>query len=361
MLGLVGCATLAFWLGPMRVVEGLDVLLARNGRAPMPMAWLDFVRVSAEPPGYLREPDRRLLLGVESQVPEGTLLTIRGIPLREGRKLVLTDGKAEVPFVSDGSGGAVARWTVASSAELRIGARFGNVLIEDPESLSIGSVIDEAPRVEVEGAPKTVELSDLDRLEIRYAASDDHGLRQVDLVLRAGNREDRRVLSRLDGETKLETGGHALTARDPFLRRMFLPVAITVEARDADPLRGPKWESASYHAAGAAVGNGRLAIRCAGVGARRGRDFSAWQISDTRPSSTLPHGRGASACGARCGCHARSHRWELAAYDRRRHIFCSADAGVLEGAQACRVGHQKPRRNAVDVVCAARQSDAQAV
>src|SRR5690606_31988759 len=56
-----------------------------------------------------------------------------------------------------------------------------------------------------------------------------------------GDREDRRVLSRLDGESRIERGGHALTPRDTFLRRMFMPVEITVEARDNDPLGGPQW------------------------------------------------------------------------------------------------------------------------
>jgi hypothetical protein len=277
---------IAFVVGPMRVVEGIDVLVARHGRAPVPMAWLDFVRVSAEPPGYLRAPPRRLLLGVESPLPEGTLLTVRGIPLRDGRKLVLTDGRDEVPFANDGSGGVVARWTISSSGKLLIGARFGQVLIEDPESLDVISVPDEAPHVELEGAPKTVALDELDRLEIRYTASDDHGLRQIDLVLRAGNREDRRVLGRLDGESKRETGGYALTPRDPFLRRMFLPIVITVEARDADPLRGPKWgASQPITLVPPAVGEPEAQRFSALVTARAAiLDLLAWQL-DASPKA----------------------------------------------------------------------------
>lgn len=275
-------AVLAFAIGPLRVLEGLDVLVARGGRAPLPMAWLDFVRVTAEPPGYLRQPDRRVLLGLPAHLPEGTLLTVRGIPLREGRKLVLTDGESEVPFVHDGSGAMVARWTVAKSGELSIAARFGDVLIEDPESLELTSVPDEAPVVEVEDAPRTVELGALDRLEIRYAAADDHGLRQIDLVLRAGNREDRRSLARLDGESKLERGGYALAPRDPFLRRMFLPVLITVEARDADPLRGPKWGvSEAITLVPPAVGAPEAQRFAALVAARSALvDFLAWQLDD---------------------------------------------------------------------------------
>ena len=285
MLAASLVALVGFAAGPMRVIEGLDVLVAHKGRAPLPMAWLDFVRVTADPPGYLREPSRRVLLGIESRHPEGTLLSVRGIPIREGRKLVLTDGQREVPFVSDGSGGVIARWTVDASSELKIAARFGNVLIEDPETLPITSVPDEAPEVELEGAPKTIELRDLPRLELRYVASDDHGLRQIDLVLRAGNREDRRTLARLDGESRLEQGGHALTPRDPFLRRMFLPIVVTVEARDSDPLGGPKWgASEAITLVPPAVGEPE-AERFAALAGARGAivDFLAWQLGDEKP------------------------------------------------------------------------------
>jgi hypothetical protein len=66
-------------------------------------------------------------------------------------------------------------------------------------------------------------------------------LKQVDVVLRAGDREDRRIVARLDGESTFERGSHVLSPRDPFLRRMYLPVQVMVEARDNDPVRGPKW------------------------------------------------------------------------------------------------------------------------
>ena len=227
---------------PARVVEGFDVLLASRGRAPLPLSWLDFVRVTAQPPAYLRGEDRDLVRGgLTTEQPTGTLLTVRGIPTRKGRRLVLTDGTTEVPFVSDGSGGVVARWSVQADAVLRVAARFGEVLIEEHDSLPVATRVDEAPRVEVEGAPRTVHLRDVDRLSILYFVTDDHGLREIDLVLRAGNREERRVLARLSGETRIERGGHALTPQDSFLQRVFLPVQVSIEARDNDPVRGPKW------------------------------------------------------------------------------------------------------------------------
>lgn len=238
---VVMAALIAFIVGPLRVLEGLNVSLAQDGRAIVPMPYLDEVSVHAKPPSYLRVPGRSVLPGVRSRLPEGTLLTVRGAPRHAGRQLVLSDGVAEVAFADDGSGGVVARWTLTESAELTIAARFGEVLVEDPTPLSVVAVADASPVVSVEGAPRTVKLTEADRIELRYEARDDYGLRQVDLVMRAGGREERRVLLRLDGTSTVERGGHALSTRDPWLRRMFLPIIVTIEARDDDPSSGSKW------------------------------------------------------------------------------------------------------------------------
>ncbi len=232
--------------GPFRVVEGLDVLMAVRGVGPLPLEWLSSVRVTTQSPAYLREPDRRLFLGAASLLPIGTQITVAGVPIHEGRALVLSDGDEMVPFVDDGKGGVVARWTVEGATELRVAARFGSVRIDEPDPLWIAAVPDEPPRVELwlltatggrEPAPRTLSLSDVDRIGLEYSAVDDHGLRAVDVVLRAGTREDRRALARLDGESAVDAGGYTLSASDPFLKRAFVPVAVTVEARDGDPSR----------------------------------------------------------------------------------------------------------------------------
>lgn len=238
-------ALFSFGFGPFRVLEGLAVLGARDGVAPVGLTWLDAVTIRAQPPAYLRRGARMLSPGITTTLPVGTLLTVRGTPRRDGRQLVLTDGEREVLFVSDGRHGVIANWTVETSARLRVAARFGEVLIEDPEALDINALDDRAPEVKLvyrkddgseHAAPQRLELEGLDKLDLRYGVSDDHGLRQIDLVLRAGQREDRRVLGRYNGETRSEQGGYVLHARDPFMRRMFLPVVVTIEARDGDPL-----------------------------------------------------------------------------------------------------------------------------
>lgn len=224
------------------VLEGADVLAARHGKAPVAMGWLDDLEVVARPPEYLHQPEHHELALLPLMVPYGTVVTVRGVPAHPGRRLLLSDGQDEVPFVDDGAGAQVARWTVTRTTTLRTVARFGQVVIPEPDAMPVESIPDAAPVVTLEGAPKTLMLVEqTEDLPIRYEATDDHGLREVHLVLRSGAREERRVLARLDGEQTSDKGGMVLRLRDPFFRRAHAPVEITVEAKDNDPLTGPKW------------------------------------------------------------------------------------------------------------------------
>lgn len=238
-------STLAAWVAnPWGVLEGADVLVARGGVAPFGMTWLGGVQIVARPPDYLREEEQLVLPYDVVALPRGTLLTVWGTPIHAGRRLVLTDGVAEVPFVEDGAGQVVARWPLADSARLRIVARFGEVIIPEPSETSIESIPDAAPVVHLEGAPKLIRLAldeDASEVPIVYEATDDHGLREIHLVLRAGPREERRVLARLDGETRSERGGYKLRASEPFIKKSHAPIEIRVEAKDNDPITGPKW------------------------------------------------------------------------------------------------------------------------
>jgi hypothetical protein len=232
-------AALAF--DPARVLEGLDVLVARGGRAPVPMPWLGSLHVESQPPAYLRSESHPLFPEGVVHEPAGSVILFQGVPERDGRRLVLVGDGREVPFVSDGAGSVVARWQLTHPVALQVAARFGNVLITEPDVLSLKPIADEAPEVELEDAPRSVLLQDLQALELRYAVRDDHGLREVALVLRSGGRESRRTLERLDGEAKQHTGAQALSPRDALLRRSFLPVEVTIEARDNDGVAGAKW------------------------------------------------------------------------------------------------------------------------
>ncbi len=224
------------------VLEGGDVLFAHRGIAPVAMQWLDGIEVSARPPEYLHQNEIHETATTALALPFGTSITLRGQPVHAGRRLFLNDGTSEVPFVEDGAGGVVARWTLSTSASLRVVARFGDVVIAQSDAMAVTSIPDDAPVVHLEGAPRQVRLVDeSDDIPIKYEASDDHGLREVHLVLRSAGREERRVLARFDGETQTDAGGRILRLRDPFLKKSHAPVEITVEAKDNDPLNGPKW------------------------------------------------------------------------------------------------------------------------
>jgi hypothetical protein len=224
------------------LIEGVDVMVARGGVAPLPMTWLDGLDVSARPPEYLHQSEIHQLAFQSIVLPSGTSITMRGTPTHSGRRLLLSDGSQEIPFVDDGSGAVVARWSLTQSRTLRVVARFGDVVIPAPDSLEVQSIDDEPPVVRLEGAPREVKLIEADSdIPIRFEAEDDHGLREVQLVLRSGTREDRRQLAHLDDETRVFRSGSVLRLRDAFLKKSHVPVSVTVEAKDNDPLTGPKW------------------------------------------------------------------------------------------------------------------------
>ena len=224
------------------LLEGGDVLASRHGLAPLDMHWLDATEVVTRPPDYLHQPEQHELTVGPRMLPYGTVVTLRGVPLHAGRRLLLGDGTAEVPFVEDGTGAVVARWTLERSTILHVVARFGDVAVRDPDALELQSIPDESPVVVLEGAPGERRLVDAtEDIPLRYVATDDHGLREVHLVLRSGTKEERRELAHLDGQTTRNEGGQVLRLRDSFLRKSHAPIQITVEAKDNDPLTGPKW------------------------------------------------------------------------------------------------------------------------
>ena len=224
-----------------RVLEGLDVALASRGTAPIAMPWLDVTGVSAQPPAYLRIAEHSILFGSHLSEPTGSLISVRGGPLQAGRELVLTNGQQSVEFIETAEGEVVAHWTLLQSVRLRIAARFGPTLIEQDDSILIDAETDEPPEVVLENEGQTVQLGRVARVELKYQAFDDHGLRQLDVVLKAADHEERRTLMRLDGQQREQVGAYALRVGDPFLKEVHLPTLVRVEARDDNNLVANNW------------------------------------------------------------------------------------------------------------------------
>jgi hypothetical protein len=293
---LVGMAALGLGLARgWTVVEGADVLLARDGVAPVELSWIDALELQARPPEYLHQGETvassgatALLVRAPVPFPHGTVVTLRGRPLRPGRRLLLSDGSVEVPFEDDGSGGVVARWELATTVTLHVVARFGDVVIREPQGVPLVSVPDLAPVVALEGAPRRLVLAEqTEDVPIRYKATDDHGLREVRLALRSGVREDKRVVARLDGETKLNAGGLNLRLRDSFLQKCHAPVEVTVEARDDDPEKGSSWgRSAPITIIPPAVGEPQVRL-LEGLRGLRDElvDALAWRLAASVPAA----------------------------------------------------------------------------
>lgn len=240
-LGIAAVALIGFARGPLRVLEGLDVMMATGGRAPVPMQWIEDIACGVQVPRYLRQEEVAFQGFGRTAQPRGSVLSVHVLPIRADRVLVLTDGKSEVPFVDDGQGALVAGWVLAESVRLEVAARFGDVLIPQRDALHIESQPDTSPRVTIQGAPRTVRLMGVSEIVVAWEALDDHGLTEVDLVLRTGEREERRVLARLDGQQQQERGSSVVRPTDRFLKQAWAPIEITVEARDNDPITGPKW------------------------------------------------------------------------------------------------------------------------
>lgn len=240
---VAGAASVCVVFRFFALVEGADVMLAREGVAPLELDYVENLDLRIRPPDYLRAEERQGHIASQEAAPKGSLLTLRGAPVQPGRAVFLTDGTSEVPFVDDGTGQIVARFPLSQDAELRVLARFGEVKIFDPVRIVVHAILDRAPEVTLEGAPRTVRLAaeDVSEIPIRYEAEDDHGLREVHLVLRSGSREERRNLARLDGTTRRDRGGHVLRLKDPFIARSYAPIEVVVEAKDNDPIDGPKW------------------------------------------------------------------------------------------------------------------------
>jgi hypothetical protein len=294
-LGLAAVGALLVLVEPFRIVEGLDVLAAQGGDAPLQLTWVDDVVMGVAPPEYLRQPSADLRPFHETRQPRGSTITVRGRPLHPGRPVVITDGTTAVPFVDDGAGHVVARFTLADSATLWIAAEFGSpaaggVRIRQPDAQPVVSIPDEAPHVKVDGAPRTVRLLDEPSIAIHYEATDDHGLREVDLVLRAGTREERRVLSHPAADVLVDRGGYEVQAKDGFFKKVYAPVEISVEARDNDAVTGPKWgKSPAILVIPPEVGEAEALRYEALVKARDAlTDLTAFRIGEKPPSGAGP-------------------------------------------------------------------------
>ncbi|HSC85751.1 MAG TPA: hypothetical protein VLC09_00695, partial [Polyangiaceae bacterium] len=208
-------------VGSLRLLEGASVLFAEAGVGRLRLAYFEEVEFIVEEPAYLASGEPRLVTGTAVVLPQGSSVTARIMPRSFVRDWVLDDGLSHAAFVSEGSGTWVAHLRIDQPTTLRVGARLGEVSVFASDELQVLTLEDRAPIVKLEDAPRTLSLEDMERLELSYAAFDDHGLAQIDLVLESGRRAERIELVHLDGKRRAQQGGYALERHHPFLKRAF--------------------------------------------------------------------------------------------------------------------------------------------
>lgn len=276
LTAVVGVAIAAFaWLARRDLVEGANVLLAIRGTAPFEMSLLELDLVTLQPPSYLRQQPDWVEFNTSTAAPRGSQISVRGVPSRVLSRLVLTDGKQEIPFKPDGKGAVAAQYRLLDSTRLSVAARFGEVLIRQNDVLALEAIVDPVPSVELEGAPRRVAWAEANPFELHYRVVDDHGLREVDLVLRTAAREERRALARLDGSTRYHSGAQAILADDAFVSGAYGSVEISITARDDNTFDGNGWgRSAAIVLDKPALGSAEVRRRKGYLGLRE--DFTNW-------------------------------------------------------------------------------------
>jgi len=235
------CSLALVLLEPLRLLEGSAVLVSEVGKVELPVEYLELTRLTLHRPEYLKLGTRELGRVESLTEPAGTVLEVRGLARHPGRQLMVSDGHREVLLVDDGAGQLLAKFPCERSGRLSIVARFGEVRLSERHAIELRVIEDRPPLVELELEGDSLDLTRAERAVLGYRITDDHGVSQVELRLRAGPREERRLLAELDGSRSAELGGLLLDRAEPILASAAFPIELSIRARDNGSLGGGSW------------------------------------------------------------------------------------------------------------------------
>jgi len=242
----IGAVVAAAMLSPS-MARGLRTLVHRpslfEGAAVATAPIVGDVRVTYTYPAYTGLAPRTVE-GSTGDVAavKGTRVRIETHPLRAARKALLllgeTGNKGEIAASMSGSTLA-AELTLSEDMAYRFWLQppFGRPVREE-RSHHLTAEPDAPPRVDILGPADRLELATPRPIEIGYSASDDFGVGIVELVFRAGDRPEQRVLLR-DGAGARTVQGRTLW--DPASANLggAERIAYRIEARDRDDISGP--------------------------------------------------------------------------------------------------------------------------
>lgn len=240
-------AALTF-LAPNTLRRGLGLLVRTptlyEGAAVSDEPLVGDVKLVYTYPAYTGLPPRTVEGATgDAQAIKGTRVDLEMHALRRARRAILF-------FGDQGEGqqleGTVSGTTIRTSFVINETARYRIWLapllgrpVRERRGHRVEAATDLPPTVEIKAAAERLELASPRPIEVGYAANDDFGLGNVNLVFRVGNAPEKRVSlatpsgkRQAQGNTMWDPSGESLVPG--------VQIAYWIEAKDTDTVSGPK-------------------------------------------------------------------------------------------------------------------------
>ncbi len=232
--------------GRTRVGEGLGLLTRRptlfEGAAVAREPLVGDVQIVFSYPPYTGLPDRTVEGSSGDVVAlKGTKVALRMRLLRSARRgLLLLGDRGETGQIET----VIDKGLMRASFELAESSRYHIWLapllgrpVREQRGHQIQVDADQPPVVEIVGPADRLELESPRPIEVGYGASDDYGLRAIDLVFRVGNSPEKRVPLH---DARGARAAKGKTVWDPTGESLMpgVPIAYRIEARDTDTVSG---------------------------------------------------------------------------------------------------------------------------
>ncbi|PIE18541.1 MAG: hypothetical protein CSA65_04445 [Proteobacteria bacterium] len=208
---LLGVAALAWsgaaTLAPQRIARGAGALLsARSTRLQLATEPLiGDLQLTYHYPAYLRRPPHTVRSSTgQVTAPLGTRIELATTPIRERGRLALVfepingantgANAARIPLERRAHGALGCSLPITASGRYYIEATLvGGARLRDPTTRRIDVELDARPRITLLAPPDGIDVASLQQIELGYVASDDHGLREIQLAYRKVGGETRRL------------------------------------------------------------------------------------------------------------------------------------------------------------------------
>ncbi len=233
--GIVETGLASLWTEPKPPEESAKKVMAKT---PV----VGDLSLTLRYPEYLKRQERKLdAISGGLVAPLGTTVVLEGRSLVEGadRGAVNLPDKKQSPLSVGVDGVIRGRFVVGAGGNFSLALGTRSLFVEGPER-HIEVEEDSPPSVRLLRPVGSVEVSEDGEVILELEAEDDHGLRHVDLILRAGtNLELRKTIIRLADRVKQLKTEYRWSPESVRIGDE-TDVQLELEAFDDDSIRGPK-------------------------------------------------------------------------------------------------------------------------